>query len=562
MAKAWLLLLSGLSLVACQRGCHHADPAKGIVAEPGVGPDSDAQPRVGFLIDTVYEHQRPTERAPWRTAGGDWTFFDAHTEAGARFSFGWKQGALKNSMAFGEALWSVSDPNQGADLIGRFARAFDGKVPPPMPQQPLHPEPFSLAVLGDALGRGDAGGFSGVGNWHATKLFLQRPGIEAEVFFNFDLVDKRGEFAEKDSEYANDLLLFMARELRDGPLPPQTPENDARISLVGPKLADFRPLGPPGAIFRAFEANGARVVYSVKDGAGTKVMSVASDGPPQEQELVRLEHEFSGMACTVSEDTCLVEETQHKDPNSFSGSDPRDFVLLRRAQKQNVPLTGPWGTQGSTTEATFSLDGKFAALSATVKKSKATGYYRVLHFVSIDAPANITTYAHGEDWLDVVGWQGSGAELRALAQIGLRYDKNEKKSWLLVDPKSGAATELLQAPDALTKNALSPDGKHRYSCNKDEEVVITDVATRAARSFPVALRERHALADGCELSWRGPRFLEFSPERPAFIDIDSLKLSFPFAVGAEPQAPNCDASFSWAVVSKESQLSIARVVVR
>src|SRR5207248_3132564 len=112
-----------------------------------------------------------------------------------------------------------------------FAHVFDGKVPPPAPQQLLHPQPFSLVSLGDALGRDD-GGFSGVGNWHANKLFLQRPGLEAELFFNFDLVDKVGEFAQKDSGYTDDLLQFMARELRDGPLPPQTPVNDARISLV------------------------------------------------------------------------------------------------------------------------------------------------------------------------------------------------------------------------------------------------------------------------------------------------------------------------------------------
>lgn len=558
MSKVWAVLLVALLLTACQRGCRRSDGGKGTVAEPGRGGDNG--PRVTFEIDEVHERQKPVDHAPWRAPGGDWTFFDAHTQGGTRFSFGWRQSASTDSMAFGKALWSVADPNQGADLIGIFARAFDGKVPPPMPQQALHPTEFSLVSLGDGVDRNDDG-FSGRGDWHATKLFLQRPGIEAEVFCNFNLNDKRGEFAEKDSEYANDMLLFMARELRDGPLPPQTPENDARISLVGPKLEAFRAIGPAGATFHAFEAKGARLVYSVKDGAGSKLVSIASEGPPEEQELVRLEHDFDSIACSPAEDPCLIKETERKDPNSFSSADPSDFVLLRRAKKQTVKLVGPWGSKGSTTEASVSPDGKFVALAALLSKSKGPGGYHGLHFIDVDAPTTSVPYTHGEDWLDVVGWQGTGADLRAVVRLGRAYDKEKKPSWLLVDPKSGAATELPQEPASLSR-ALSPDGKYRYSCNKDAEIVITEVATGAARSFPVAPRERHALASECELSWRGPRFLEFSPERTAFIDIESLKLSFPFPEGAEPESLHYDDGFGWAVMSKDSQLSIARVAVR
>lgn len=555
MVKVWTVVVSGFLVAACQRGCHRGNAEdKGVVAQPG----HDSAAHVDFSIDAVYEHQKPSDSAPWHTAGGDWTFFDAHTDVGTRFGFGWQHGALRDSVAFGKALWSVPDPNMGADLVRTFARVFDGKVPPPEQQQALHPTPFSMAALGDGLGRDD-GGFSGVGNWHATKLFLQRPGIEAEVFFNFDLVDKRGEFSEKDSEYAADMLLFMARELRDGPLAPQTPENDARISLVGPKLGEFRAISPAGATFRDFEAQGTRVVYSVKDGAGTRLVSVASEGPPQELELMRLEHDFNRMQCTAASELCLVGQTFHKDPHVFSGDDPSDFFLLKRADKTVVPLTGPWGKSGAATKAGVSSDGKFVALASFRKKAKGPGGYQVLHFVSVDAPTSNTTFAHDEEWLDVVGWQGSGTSLRAVVQSGLSYDKEQKTSWFLVDPKTGTRSDQDLPVDAA--KTLSPDGKRRYSCNKDEEILITDVVSGVARSFPVVPRERHALAEGCELTWRGSRFLEFSPERTAFIDVDSLKLSFPFEEGAEPEGLNYDTTFRWAVATRDSRLAIAPIVL-
>ena len=92
--------------------------------------------------------------------------------------------------------------------------------------------------------------------------------------------------------------------------------------------------------------------------------------------------------------------------------------------------------------------------------------------------------------------------------------------------------------------------------------MITDVATGAARSFPVVPRERHALAGSCDVSWRGNHFLEFSPERTGFIDVESLKLSFPFPEGSEVEALNYDAGFNWAVVERDAKLAIARVSVR
>jgi hypothetical protein len=92
MRKTWVLFVAGLALAACQRGCGR-NKDSGHVAEPGAG----QAPRVTFVIDKVYEQQQPTSSAPWHGAGGNWTFFDAHTDAGARFGFGFTHKPGKES---------------------------------------------------------------------------------------------------------------------------------------------------------------------------------------------------------------------------------------------------------------------------------------------------------------------------------------------------------------------------------------------------------------------------------------------------------------------------------
>ncbi|HEX2872725.1 MAG TPA: hypothetical protein VHP33_15795, partial [Polyangiaceae bacterium] len=343
--------------------------------------------------------------------------------------------------------------------------------------------------------------------------------------------------------------------------------NDARITLVGPKLDDFRPLAPPDATFRGFEAKSTRLLYSVKDGPGTKLVSVALEGPPQELELLRLEDDLSDVSCAPSDDPCLAEGVKHKEPNTFSGSDPTQLLLVQRAAKKVVPLAGPWGEHGSTTKASVSPDGKYVAIASRHARKAGKGWFHSLYFVSVDDPAKQLPYAHGEDWLDVLAWHGSGAELRAVVRTGQAYDEEQVPSWFLVDPRGGTETALPTGDPSIPDEMLSPDAKLRYSCNKDQEVLITELATNKVRRFPIDARERHAFAEAaCDLSWRGSRFIEFSPERTAFIDLESMKLSFPFpeseAENADPINPEYDPTFTWAAFTQGERLGVARVSVR
>ena len=340
--------------------------------------------------------------------------------------------------------------------------------------------------------------------------------------------------------------------------PTVTQQAPHQLDAFGPRFGEFRPIGPAVATFLRFEANGSRVVYETPEGKGTKILSVACEGDPQELEVAHLEHEVIAIRCAASDDPCLILETQPQHPPAYWSSDPRDVVLVWRAEKRRHQLVDSLGNDAHLTS--MSPDGKFAVVAGFQAQAESQSALRVLHFVNMDAPTQFVTYVHGEDWPEVESWQGSGADLRAIVHNG-RYGIGERKSsWASVDPRSAAITELPAQP-STSGDTLSPDGRHRFSCNRDEEIVITDVASGSARRFALAPDERRALAEGCDVSWAGSRFLEFQRGRTAFIDIESFKVSFPFAEGAEPGPLRYDRDFRWAVATSGSQLLIAPVVV-
>ncbi len=178
-----------------------------------VGSDRNTSPRLGFKILAVYEKQKP--EGAGHTDGGDWIFFDAETAGGARFAFGLRARPTgDDALGFGEAWLAAPDRESGAKLAAEFARGFRVSTPAPSARKPLAPLRFAAAILGRNTVCGPSG-CSGAGTWTATKLFPSAAGKEAEVFFNFDLVGKTGELAQKDAEYDQDVASLWALGLRD-----------------------------------------------------------------------------------------------------------------------------------------------------------------------------------------------------------------------------------------------------------------------------------------------------------------------------------------------------------
>jgi hypothetical protein len=186
-------------------------------SEVKVGGSPDDDPQLEFRITASYANQQPTNKAPWHRDGGDWTFFDAQTndKQPASFLFGFRsKGAGNAPFAFGDALLVMADGASAARFLDQFGKAFHQTVPPAGRKHASAPLRLALAVLGRNTGRQPSGGFSGDGDWTATKLFPQSEGHEGEVFFNFSLSAKKGEFAEKDADYDKDVMAVFSAGLR------------------------------------------------------------------------------------------------------------------------------------------------------------------------------------------------------------------------------------------------------------------------------------------------------------------------------------------------------------
>jgi hypothetical protein len=224
------LVLGLLLFCACKSEVEPPRQAQGAPLAPSLvqvpmGRAPQAIPGLVFTITEVYRGTRPSSRPPWHEPGGEWTFFDCAlaNDATIRFTVGTKGALGARGFGFGRAALVAPDAATGARLVARFAAAFGAPSPPPRAARPLSLRPFASALLGVDGERIPGGGFrSRGGTWTATKWFLQREGLEAEVFFNYSLAEKRGEFSEKDAAYAVDLVKGIALLVRDGL--PEKPE--------------------------------------------------------------------------------------------------------------------------------------------------------------------------------------------------------------------------------------------------------------------------------------------------------------------------------------------------
>ena len=214
-------------------------------AEFRIGDTSDEPRHLPFQITAVHEKRKRSNEPPFHAPGGEWTFFDCQASRVATVVFtvgvASKSGPGKVPVAWGNAVLSVKDREAGARFVELFGKVFSGKLPPPV--QRVHvPAPLAIktAILGQNMDRESKGGFSGeAGEWMATKWFPEHDGHAGEVYFNYNLAQRQGEFSEKDADYADDLVALFASAFRDGPRPERTPENDPNLTRTGPRI------GPP-----------------------------------------------------------------------------------------------------------------------------------------------------------------------------------------------------------------------------------------------------------------------------------------------------------------------------
>ena len=498
-------------------------------AEVRFGGLDEAEDRhLPFKIIAVSKEQKLSMEFPFHVDGGEWLFFDC--EAGmsskAEFTVGVtaKQGAGGGPFAWERAALVVRDRETGGKFLELFSKSFPGKMPTPV-QQPYSPGPLLIntAILGEGLGREAKGGFSGKeGGWMATKWFPEHDGRSAEIFFNYDLTKREGEFSEKDPEYADDLLAIWASALRDGLKPERTPDNDPNLTLTRPTIGPPRKLLSRLAAHYSFSPTGRFAVYQSE----SAVFALPLDVP--NGEAIEIAHfDYSPWEMRVLNDDLdlIVQEGVAQNRAFQSSGDPMRIWWIDQKTKEKKLLRGP--EEGlSLAAATVSPDLRFVALSQI--RNDPGGKRRHHIVIIVDrAMGGEHTLDLQEKSLYLIGWRRTEVGLRAVAVTNRwGFDKSEPNESYLADPFTGEL-EQQESGDARLEldSCLSPDGKYRMQMGEDN-LLLTDIATGTQKHFVFHEDDRQFMGKEA-IEWISPRYLKFNGQRLALIDITTMKMCCP-----------------------------------
>lgn len=140
--------------------------------------------RMAFTIVAVHEDREPS-----------WTFLDARSRGGVRFTIG-LHGA--------RASIAVDDRAAGKELVGELAKALEVEVPAPGPEGTIGPlEIWSSDIPGDLP-------------WKSAIWRTGASSNDGSVYLNLDLGHRRGELAFMSPSESEHFLANPAASLRDG----------------------------------------------------------------------------------------------------------------------------------------------------------------------------------------------------------------------------------------------------------------------------------------------------------------------------------------------------------
>jgi hypothetical protein len=499
------------------------DPAPPQVQVPVGGPEPDQWGRLPFTITAVHRNRTPADAPPYHAPGGDWTFLDcrADAEPAVVFTVGVAgTGPSGQPVAWGKALLAVPGRDDGARFVALFGRAFHAPIPNPRPGG-LPPEPLRLntAVLGTDQRRADGGGFHGAGGgWTATKWFPAADGHDAEVFFNFNLDARAGEFSEKDSDYRADLMAVLASRLRDGPRPERTPATDPNLVADGPRIEPLRRLLDRRGSHCQFTPDGRQAVYV--DGPVVFAVSLPAGEPV---EVARFDHPPWEVKVLDGSPYLLVVEGIAQKAGVRSSADPMRIWWVDPARKEKVLVRGP-EKDLSLSESPLSPDGRYVAMESWLEKPEKKGRYKVLQVLDRSTGKTRTVEVPGKS-LSLTGWRGEGPALRAVVVADRWATGPDRPEEFVLDPATGTQEKAGTAGPPAARWLTSPDGRHRAAV-RDGELVLADAAGGRERRFRFHEDDRR-FAHEESVEWAGPGHLKFNGPRLALIDIATLKMSYP-----------------------------------
>lgn len=524
---------------------------------------------LSFDIVKVHANQKPTDDPSRHAQGGDWTFLDCRTNGPrpANFTVGvrTKPGDAAGA-AWGEATILVADRREGATLLDDLATSFAQQLPPEVKPQPLEPWKFNTVVLGDGLKPDPAGGFRGLGgNWTATKWFLERDGLEAEVFFNYSLKDLKGEFGEKDMDYREDLVAILATVLRDGPRPERTPETDSNLTLTGPKFGEGRLVAKEARHYQ-FDTAGKQILFATKaDNGPTSVLVGSPERPDRLVDVAQFQGDLEAMqAADADANQILIVEVLRKEKGSISTEDPRRLWWVVRRSNETRELKGPWeGMSFYLAEKPVSPDLRYIAMTGWRARTAGTRDKQAVIYILNRQTGTTRTIAMGDDSPYPMGWIGAGNNLRLAFVKNRRWDKSQADEWCLAEPETGTFSAVAKSPMPSDESVrqLSPDGKLIASIAGKEELTINEKASGHTRTFLFHQDDRRFVSDDC-FQWVSPRYLLLRLNRLAFFDVLTMKMSYPIPKNDESAMHTFSSDFQWVLWQKpEDGLYVSPVLV-
>lgn len=491
--------------------------AQDVVVQPRFsgGESASTEPgTIGFTITKVHPGHKAIATAPFHAPGGTWTYVEAHLDAdpAAAFVFGIPAPeAADGPVAFASFMFAPTTRVSGDRVISRLARGL--ATPPPAPRSGgvLQAVKVPAAMLGTGIGK-LGNGMGGSGTWDATKLFCSVGDIDsAELFFNYSLTEKRGEFSEKDSDYNKDVVACLATILRDGKAPPRTPENDPTLAAAGPRLVIGKNLGrrvqrlamAPDRVIVGQERGDSAAVLEVDVATGAVV------------ERMTTPDRVMNASCDATLRRCVIDlSPPGATRNVVSSKDERRLVLLDGTTV--TPLVIPGGENPSLGRDAISPDGRFVVVMTEQPDQ----------LVALDLTTKKTfTLPARSDITEVVAWSGSTA-------IVVHRAWDEAKPRIAVEWRLGASGAVVPSKRESDPPPVSPDGKRtaRFGAG-----TLTVRANGADRTLTFHAEDAGSIAAGC-CTWIDNRWMAMPH---GFIDTDAMKVTL-FALDAEDDVPHVD----------------------
>jgi hypothetical protein len=261
----------------------------------------------------------------------------------------------------------------------------------------------------------------------------------------------------------------------------------------------------------------------------------------------------------------VVVEAIPKVKGELSLSDPKRIWWVDRRKKELRELKGPWDSSSFHIEEKLrSPDGQFVVFSSSRRRTDLIqGNYSVIHILKCQT-GGIRTIELSNQSPDPIGWVGSGKELRLAFLKNNRRERDKKQEWFLGDPETGKfePVEKSPLPSDEWSSRQSPDQNLVASIEKKGELIVTDLKSGKKQNLTFHEDDQRFVHEDEGFQWVSPRYLLLHLNRPVFLDVKTMRMSYPLPKKDDAHSHIFSPDFKWVLWQKpEEGLILSPVVV-